>query len=195
MHNDQEQDTLANLTGMMVGQSLDHFDPFQGLTDHEEKAEQLRNMRYGFRIGGQHILIDSHTLCEVVQNVEIYRIPNTRPWVLGVINLRGNLVPVFDFLKRLDNTAVHADDQRLLVLDQGERAVGIYIDGLPQALQIDPDEPEQRAAIPIDLPESIHEHVNAAFRYGEQVWLEVDHRELFAELLADSGMNTDTLSW
>lgn len=194
MHEEEQEDSITNLTGKMFGQSLDHFDPFQGLIDHEEKAEELRNMRYGFQIGGQNILIDSHTLCEVIQNVQIYRIPNTHSWVLGVINLRGNLVPVFDFLKRLDKTATRGEDQRLLVFDQGERAVGIYIEGLPQALQIDPENPEQRAAIPVELPDNINEHVSGAYRCNDKVWLEIDHRELFAELLADSGIRADTLA-
>lgn len=192
MQNDQHQQSLADLTGAMVGQSLDHFDPYQGLIDNEEKAEQLRNMRYGFKVGAYNILIDSNTLCEVVQSAQIYRIPNTHSWVLGVINLRGNLVPVFDFMKRLDQTAMQLEDKRLLVLDQDERAIGIYIDGLPRALEIDPENPEQRAAIPTDLPESIRNHVSFAWHAAERVWLDINHREMFAELLADSGMNMDT---
>lgn len=182
------------MTGNLVGQSLDHFDPFQGLIDNEEKAEELRNMRYGFSVGAQNILIDSKTICEVVQSAQIYRIPNTRAWVLGVINLRGNLVPVFDFMKRLDETATRADDQRLLVLDQGERAVGIYIDGLPRALKIDTEDADQHSAIPPDLPEAIREHVTAAYRVDTDTWLEVNHKELLAELLADSGFHSDTLT-
>ena len=194
MHSDHEQGDLTNLTGNLVGQSLDHFDPFQGLIDNEEKAEELRNMRYGFSTGAQNILIDSKTICEVVQSAQIYRIPNTRSWVLGVINLRGNLVPVFDLLRRLDETATRAEDQRLLIMDQGERAAGIYIDGLPQALKIDPDDADQRAAIPEDIPEAIREHVVTAYRVDTNTWLEVNHRELFSELLADSGIHSDTLA-
>lgn len=192
MQDEQSPNKSSSLTGMMVGQSLDHFDPYQGFDDHEERAEQLRHMRYGFHVGGQHILIDSQTICEVVKHTRIYSIPNTQSWVLGVINLRGNLVPVFDFLKRLDNTAVGSDDQNLLVLEQGERAVGIYIDGLPRGLEIDADDPGQRAAIPTDLPESIRQHVRESYRVEDTVWLEVDHRELFAELLTDSGLSMDT---
>lgn len=194
MQNDYEQGNLTKLTGNLVGQSLDHFDPFQGLIDNEEKAEELRNMRYGFSAGAQNILIDGKTICEVIPSAQIYRIPNTRAWVLGVINLRGNLVPVFDLMRRLDETATKAEDQRLLVLDQGERAVGIYIDGLPKGLKIDPENVEQRTAIPQDIPETIREHVTAAYRVDDSVWLEINHRDLFSQLLTDSGIHTDTLA-
>lgn len=194
MQNDQEQENITDLTGRMIGQSLDHFDPFQGLIDNEEKAEQLRNMRYGFKLGAHYILIDNSTPCEVVQSAQIYRIPNTPSWVLGVINLRGNLVPVFDFMKRLDEKTSLLENRRLLVLEQGERAIGIYIEGLPKALEIDPENPEQRAAIPTELPMAIRGHVTGAYRATDNIWLEIDHRALFAELLADSGISADTLT-
>lgn len=194
MQGDHEQGNLTNLTGNLVGQSLDHFDPFQGLIDNEDKAEELRNMRYGFTVGTQNFLIDSKTICEVVQSAQIYRIPNTHTWVLGVINLRGNLVPVFDLMRRLDETVTRAEDQRLLIFDQGEHAIGIYIDGLPQALKIDPEDAEQRTSIPDHLPASIREHVIAAYLVNTDTWLEVNHRDLFSELLTDSGIHSDTLA-
>lgn len=193
MQNDHDQGDLSHLTGNLVGQSLDHFDPIQGLIDNEEKAEELRNMRYGFRAGAHNILIDSRTLCEVVQSAQIYHLPNTHPWVLGVINLRGNLVPVFDIMRRLDETATQSEDQQLLVLEQGEQAVGIYIDGLPRALKIDPEDSELHVNIPPDLPEAIRKHVTTAFRVDGNTWLEINHRDLFADLLTDSGVHSDTL--
>jgi len=191
MHSEQGEDNSENTAGHLAGQSLDHFDPIQGLFDNEEKAEELRNMRYGFRVGAYNILIDSQTLCEVVKSAPIYRMPNTPPWVLGVINLRGNLVPVFDLVKRLEPAASGSEDQELLVLEQGEQAIGIYIDGLPRGLRIDPDDSEQQAAIPADMPDSIKQHVTAAYRIEDAIWLEINHRDLFAEFLGDSAGQSD----
>lgn len=197
MADDTEQSSLSHLTGKMVGQSLDHFDPFQGLLDNEEKAEYLRNMRYGFRIQNYCFLIDRKTICEVVQQAQVYEIPNTSSWVLGIINLRGNLVPVFDLMKRLDGSSTRPMDARLLVFDRSEHAVGIYIDGLPVGLEIDPDDDQYKAVIPEELPMVLRSHVSAAYRAGGNVWMELDHRGLFGELLSDAGIaidNTDLMS-
>lgn len=187
MADDTEQDRLSHLTRRMVGQRLDHFDPFQGLLNNEEKAEHLRNMCYGFRIQNYCILIDRKTLCEIVPHEQIYKVPNTAPWVLGIINLRGNLVPVFDLMKRLDGTASRRTDAHLLVFDRGDRAVGIYIDGLPVGLEIKPDDDQQKTAIPRDLPQVLRSHTRAAYQVQGAVWLELDHRALFEELLSDTG--------
>mgnify|MGYP006421307147 CR=1 FL=1 len=183
MHSEQDRDHSADTAGHLTGQSLDHFDPIQGLFDNEEKAEALRNMRYGFRVGAYNILINSKTLCEVVKSAPIYRMPNTPLWVFGVINLRGNIVPVFDFVRRLDPETAGSEEQELLVLEQGEQALGIYIDGLPCGLHIDPEDSEQQAAIPADIPASIKQYVSAAYRIDGSIWLEVNHRELFADFL------------
>ncbi|WP_430010356.1 chemotaxis protein CheW [Methylophaga lonarensis] len=169
-------------------QVMEHFDPYQGLIDTREKEEQLRNLRYGFKIGSHQILIDQKILCEVVQNLEIYKLPNTEKWVLGMINLRGNLVPVFDLKARLGGHTNDIDDVYLLVIEQGDHAAGVQIDGLPQALEINPDSPEQKVAVPDDTPAVLKAHARDAFSANGNTWLEIDHRGLFAKLLADSGI-------
>lgn len=191
MSDDTEQTSLSHLTGRIVGQSLDHFDPFQGLLDSEGKAEYLRNMRYGFRIQNYCFLIEHKTICEVVRQEQIYEVPNTAAWVLGIINLRGNLVPVFDLMKRLDEFSTRHTDARLLVFDRGELAVAIYIDGLPVGLEIDPQDNSQMTTIPQELPAVLRAHVGAAYRVGGNTWMELDHRGLFEELLSDAGILVD----
>jgi twitching motility protein PilI len=173
---------------LAFSQAMEHFDPYEGLVDTHEKEEQLRNLRYGFKIGDYHILINHKTLCEVVQHLQIYKLPNTYSWILGMINLRGNLVPVFDLKARLGTHSSDDDDVQLLVIEQGEHAAGIQLDGLPQALEIDPDNPEQEAGIPDNIPKVLKTHAQAAFHANGQTWLEIDHRGLFAELLAGSGI-------
>lgn len=167
---------------------MDHFDPYQGLVDTREKEEQLRHLRYGFKIGSHQILIDQSVLCEVVQHLQIYKLPNTENWVLGMINLRGNLVPVFDLKARLGGHTNDIDDVYLLVIEQGNHAAGIQIDGLPQALEIDPDDQDQKAAVSDDTPAVLKAHARTAFNANGHIWLEIDHRGLFAELLAEAGI-------
>lgn len=181
----------SSFNHLPFSQVMEHFDPYEGLIDTRGKEEELRNLRYGFRISRHHLLIDRKTLCEVVQHLPIYRLPNTEKWVLGMINLRGNLVPVFDLKTRLGGHADETDDTQLLVIEQGEHAAGIRIDGLPMALEIDSDNPEQKSALPRDVPDVLKNHVLEAFTVDGDTWLEVDHRGLFAELLADSGINVN----
>ena len=71
----------------------------------------VTHTRFGFRVGQLRLLIKPRTHSEVVAQPHIYPIPNVPPWFLGVINLRGNLLPVFalqQLLQQLSSTEVSA---------------------------------------------------------------------------------------
>jgi len=124
-------------------------------------------------------LIEENTQSEITSNLEIYSLPNVPKWVLGLINLHGNLVPVFDLRSHLQSTHQTVMNTHLLVMDEGERAVGIYIDTLPRALQLDP-EGMPVAQVPESLPNILIEYVRTAYDIDNEIWLDVDYGSLFS---------------
>jgi chemotaxis signal transduction protein len=162
------------------------FDPYQGLIEPGQDAGRAHNLRYGYVLGSFRILIDKQVPCEVVPETAIYPLPNTPQWVLGMINLRGNLVPIFDLRTRLLPEAADSSERRMLILDRGARAAGIFIDGLPQALEINEADPAQFAEIPVGLPATLRDNLCGAYSCAGTTWLEVDHRALLAQLTGDS---------
>ncbi|MEX2516553.1 MAG: chemotaxis protein CheW [Gammaproteobacteria bacterium] len=195
---DESTTSTLLLTSLRSAGDNSFFDPYQGLIDDQERAEQLKNLRYGFRIGPYNLLMGTKTLCEVVQNAAIYGVPNTANWVSGMMNLRGNLVPVFDIKQQLPDAGDDIENRCLLILDQNENAAGMYIDGLPVALEIDVSNSEHQTDIPSDLPAILRTHVSTAYISNDSVWLEIDHHALFEALLReagsldDSGLRTNT---
>lgn len=125
-------------------------------------------IRYAAHVGAVGILLPEDTVSEVFERSEIYSIPNTAPWFLGLVNLRGNLVPVFELRSLLD-TAPHAQaKQMILVIDKGERAFGLAVDGAPVAAT------DKTPAGDVSLPPAIETFTRAAFKEGGEVWLDVD---------------------
>ena len=56
-------------------------------------------------------------------------VPGTQPWLLGVANVRGNLVPVVDFARFLFGERTQQSDRtRLLVVRQGGGSVALLVD-------------------------------------------------------------------
>ena len=157
--------------------ALGRFVPPKDLlwTGPEEVAE--RN-RYGFRIGSFGLMIQADVGSEVIRPEAISSLPGSAPWLLGLLNLRGNLVPVFDLSMVLGVAKSHESRTMLvLILDKGENAVGMVIDGFPQPLQA----LRHIAQLPA-LPEVLQEHVNAAFVKDERLWLEFNHESFFEKL-------------
>ncbi len=157
--------------------ALGRFKPPHGVTTGIAPAESQRP-RYGFRIGDIGLLIGQDTASEVLEQTTVYPLPNTPSWILGLVNLRGNLAPVFDVKQFLElEEGATQEKRRLLILDQGEKAAGILIDGLPQMVLINHTLPR----LP-PMPATLQAHIAKAYRQEDIVWLEFDHQGFFRML-------------
>jgi len=157
--------------------ALSRFKPPSGVATGIAPVERQR-ARYGFRVGGISLLVGQDTVSEVLERAPVYPLPNTPPWMLGLVNLRGNLAPVFDVKRFLDlEDSALQEKRRLLVFDQGDKAVGILIDGLPQAA----DTSHALSRLP-PLPAALRTHVTKAYVQDGVAWLEFDHQGFFRAL-------------
>jgi len=169
-----------------AGEDADWLSPTQALnrfrlpdeTAFARARSPRRQVRYGFRVGSLSFLIKPRVGCEVIAMMPIAMIPNGPPWLLGMINLRSNLVPVFDLamlcaLDRQDG----GQGRWILVFDAGEDAVALVIDGQPEALsQMSP-----LSHLP-SLPTALRGAVAGGFAAGRDLWLEFDHQAFFGAL-------------
>jgi len=162
---------------LQPSEALRRFEPPEAL--RLQAAEEANSrVRYGYRVGGLSFLIPVGTGSEVVPPMNTAMIPNSPKWLLGVINLRSSLVPVFDLANALGTDEDRAADggnasgrkRVILVLDKGERAVGVLIDGFPRPLT------GLRAVTQLpQLPEVLRSHVATAYADDEAIWLEFAH--------------------
>jgi twitching motility protein PilI len=142
-------------------------------------AAEAEERRYGFRVDTLRFLVKPNTHSEVVRSPAISTIPHSPPWLLGLINLRSNLVPVFDVHHLCSMAPLSAQAKTtVLVLDVGDKAVGIPIDALPASLiklrrfpQLPP------------LPEALHGSVNTGYVADGDVWLEFNHDQFFSAVI------------
>ncbi|HRF44549.1 MAG TPA: chemotaxis protein CheW [Candidatus Competibacteraceae bacterium] len=156
--------------------ALNRFKPPPGIAGGLVATEN-RRARYGFRIGGIGLLIDQNTTSEVLERWVVYPLPNVPPWFPGLINLRGNLAPVFDMKQFLQLEEGSREKRWLLVLDQDEGAVGLFIDGLPR-----PAITRQTLSRLPPLAAALRPHIAGGYVQDEHVWLEFDHRSFFRTL-------------
>jgi len=158
-------------------EALQRFHPPEGIsTSLGIRQAAMEISRFGFRIGQIHLLIQTATLSEVIIQTPIYPMPNVPSWFTGVMNLRGNLIPVFDLHDVLE-TGEPGQKPSVLVLDRGSDGVGILIDGLPHAVRLG----GALHNIP-PLHEMLQQHVSTAYRTENGIWLDFDHRSFFTAL-------------
>jgi purine-binding chemotaxis protein CheW len=104
--------------------------------DREEK-EQLMQL-VGFTIGKEQFGVDILMVQEIIRSAPITSVPNSPEFIEGVINLRGNIIPVIELRKRLNlyRKESAAKDAWILILDIGGRVTGFIVDSVTKVLKI-----------------------------------------------------------
>lgn len=95
----------------------------------------------GFRIADDWFVAPKADVREVIPPLSMTRVPGARPWMMGVANLRGNLLPVCDLGRLLG----HEHDRsgkatRLLVFNSDRVPVGFLVDEVAGYRQFTPAE-------------------------------------------------------
>ncbi len=134
--------------------------------------------RRGVTIGPFSVLLPRDVISEVIRDSTIYPIPKTADWVKGLLNLGGNLVPVFDLAGHFNATAKPPKSPEILAVGKAEQAVALIVDGLPESAST--SQPISHSTL--SLPDEMRSHVRGAFVEKENTWLELDLSGLIESL-------------
>ncbi|KPV44344.1 chemotaxis protein CheW [Alicyclobacillus ferrooxydans] len=84
-------------------------------------------------------ILDMH---EIIRMQEITHIPNTRSGVRGVINLRGQIIPVTSLRERLGvSDEDPTDHTRIVVVNDRDGVIGMIVDSVHQVLSFEDIQP------------------------------------------------------
>jgi twitching motility protein PilI len=136
----------------------------------EIQGEAARARRFGFRLGGFGFLVPLGVTSEVLQQARLYALPWQVPCMRGLVNVRGNVVPVFD-LTPLFGDGAASETPYTLIIDGGYRAVGLMTATLPTTLQCEADE----EGLETGIPPVLAPYVRGSATANRQRWFEFDH--------------------
>jgi len=124
----------------------------------EELARTIREDLRGaskylaFRLGNEEFAVPVGRIREIIPWQDITPVPQAAFYVLGVINLRGKVVPVMDLRLRLGMAGQERDARACIVVMQPDAKrtqspIGVVVDAVSEVLQIQPSELEDTAAL------------------------------------------------
>jgi purine-binding chemotaxis protein CheW len=111
--------------------SGDGFRPFR------ERVAEDEAQVIAFRLGGELHACDIQLVEEVVTRRRIHRLPDMPPRLLGMLRLRGELVPVLDVAPLLD-LALGTEPPAILVVALGESRLGVAVDAAQDVVALTP---------------------------------------------------------
>jgi purine-binding chemotaxis protein CheW len=90
-----------------------------------------------FRLENEKYGINVMQVQEVLRVSEIAPVPGAPSYVLGIVNLRGNVVTVIDTRARFGLPAAEMDDStRIVIIEADEQVVGILVDSVAEVVDL-----------------------------------------------------------
>lgn len=94
-----------------------------------------------FTIGGEEYGVDIMAIREIKGWTATTELPNTPPFIRGVINLRGAIVPILDLRARFCTLRTEASARHvIIVVAVGARVAGILVDAVADIITVPTDD-------------------------------------------------------
>ncbi len=122
------------------------------------------------RLGGQALVIPQSDVREVLGLPAYTRVPRAKNWLLGVANVRGDLLPIVDLHGLLSGSpGALGIESRLLVFNHNEIPAGFLVDKVEGLRRFVPD--QQRHELLRQAPAYLVPHLLGGFVREGQSWL------------------------
>ncbi|MEO8331988.1 MAG: chemotaxis protein CheW [Gallionella sp.] len=144
----------------------------------EADAARLIHRR-GFRSGDLRLLVQMDAASEVAEMPQLFRLPGAPPGIIGLVNRHGRVMPVMDLSVLFGTQQEHPSNAWLLTCGRGDAAVGLIIDSLPEKKKFALEDEISLAGV----THPIAAFAKAAYREGQDIWVDVDFEEFFAAVL------------
>lgn len=104
----------------------------------EETQESLREVQLvAFMLENEEFAVDIQKVREVLKMTRITPLPRSLEFVEGVINLRGEIIPVVDLRKRFGlDDAQRDEDSRIIIVEINQSDVGLVVDSVSEVVRL-----------------------------------------------------------
>ena len=92
----------------------------------------------GFGLGKEEFGVDIFAVKEIIRMPAMTRVPNSPKFVVGVVNMRGKVIPIIDLCIRfgLPITEVQNKERKIIVIEHETKTVGFLVDVVYEVVKI-----------------------------------------------------------
>ncbi len=144
----------------------------------------------GFQLGGVRLVSPIGEVGEILKMPRLAALPVVKPWMLGIANVRGRLIPVIDLHEYFGVApTVQQAQWRVLIVEDGDLAAGLLIE---QSLGIQHFLEDSFEAVDGNELADLGQHINGAFRHSGRMYYQIDLRTILRdEQFFDVAENTN----
>lgn len=174
---------------------INHEGLFDGITPDSEEEEEIaapiieeappmvidksgmENKYLTFELFEENYAIQIEYVKEIITMSEITEVPKSPPFVEGIINRRGDIIPVISFRKMVYAQEAAEPPTNIVIVECDDIAIGILIDKIKETLTI----PAESVA-PLPQNKELSNYVTTSGRHDNNVYLILDLLNIYAAL-------------
>ena len=101
---------------------------------HDDDTVQI----IGFGLGEEEFGVDIFAVKEIIRMPAMTRVPNSPEFVVGVVNMRGKVIPIIDLCIRfgLPMTDIGTKERKIIVIEHENKIVGFLVDMVYEVAKI-----------------------------------------------------------
>lgn len=132
-----------------------------------------------FKLGEERYGVDIIRVGTISEYLDITKVPDAPSYVEGMINLRGDIVPVINLKKRFNipETKLNSDT-RIIIYSIDGADIGFLVDEASQVLRIDDD---QIDATPSILKGDGREYISGVGKHDDTIIILLDFAKILSE--------------
>jgi len=140
-------------------------------TNQEQSPEiDIELSAIAFRVAGNYLLAPLVEVVEILDVPQMTRVPMAQPWLRGIANVRGNLLPVSDLLGVTGRDVATVTDQtRIMVIQCNGIFSGLLVDEVCGLKHFSENE---QAGSGQQLDDCLQPYIGRCFLKDDHVWTE-----------------------
>lgn len=133
-----------------------------------EAAHQEEWVGVGFRVGHVYLVASREEVREVLPFPGVTKLPGAKPWLLGLANVRGQLLPITDLNAFFGGPATDISrSARVIMVNHADIPAGLLVDEVRGFRRFVAS--EQVAAMP-DISPGMIPFISNAYNTGDEIW-------------------------
>ena len=137
----------------------------------ETEAQAVRQFVV-FHLAGEEYALPIGQIKEVIRYTPPRQVASSDPFTIGVISLRGTVLPVGDLAVRLGVFSEQTEDSKIVIIETASKSAGVIVDAVDEVLTVNSDRIDSTSLVTQDL-------VSGIARLDQRLVVILDGRALF----------------
>ena len=120
-----------------------------------------------FKLGDEEYALPITCVQEIIRFTEPRSVASKDRFIRGVINLRGNIVPIYDLKERLGLPVSETENAKIVIIEQAAGVAGAIVDEVTEVLTTEVGEFE-------DVPAADHEAISGIVKLDDRLLVLLD---------------------